>query len=71
MSRFTRWRTRQKARQFRESFQPLGTVVNWNDEMKKTGIANFQAMQVMIAPKVSDRIMKQALGGIVKPNKNK
>ena len=70
MSRFTRWKSRQKARQFQESFLPLGTVVNWNDEMRMTGIADFRKMQIMIASKVSERIMRQALGGIVKPERN-
>ena len=54
MSRFTRWRSRQIAKQFLDSFQPLGTVVDWSDEARKTGVAEFQKMQIMIAPKVSE-----------------
>ena len=62
MSRFTRWRSRQIAKQFLDSFQPLGTVVDWSD---------FQKMQIMRAPKVSERIIHTALGGLVKPKNNK
>ena len=71
MSRFTRWRSRQKAKQFLGSFQPLETIVDWTDEARKTGIAEFQKMQVMIAPKVSERTIHIALGGLIKPDKNK
>ena len=71
MSRFTRWRSRQIAKQFLDSFQPLGTVVDWSDEARKTGVAEFQKMQIMIAPKVSERIIHTALGGLVKPKNNK
>ena len=67
MSRFTRWRSRQIAKQFLDSFQPLGTVVDWSDEARKTGVAEFQKMHIMIDPNVSDRLIHTALGGLVKP----
>lgn len=74
MSRFTRWRERQRAKEFRESFRLLGEVREFEmssttGEIRKKGIAECSGMRMYMAPLASRRIITKALGGIVKPNK--
>lgn len=76
MSRFTRWRERQRAKEFRENFRLLGEVQEYEmqlgtGEIRKRNVAECSGMRMYMAPLTSQRIIKKALGGLVKPDKNK